>query len=87
MDTIRRFLDHLRDERGLSPRTREAYARDLEKFADEVGRIDAAMDHVDILHRDPWTQAGYVSPVVVRDRHNAGGVLQFPAHVSLVTAE
>ena len=42
MDSIPRFLDHLRDERGLSPRTREAYARDLEKFADEVGRLDAA---------------------------------------------
>ena len=42
MDLIPRFLDHLRDERGLSPRTREAYARDLEKFADEVGRLDAA---------------------------------------------
>ena len=32
MDLVARFLDHLRDERGLSPRTRSAYARDLALF-------------------------------------------------------
>ncbi len=30
------FLDHLRDERGLSPRTIEAYTRDLERLAAEL---------------------------------------------------
>jgi len=31
-DRTQQYLDHLRDERGLAERTREAYQRDLEKF-------------------------------------------------------
>lgn len=31
--TLERYLDHLRDERGLAKRTRQAYRRDLESFA------------------------------------------------------
>ena len=31
-----RFLDYLRDERGLSPRTRAAYQRDLQRLSDEL---------------------------------------------------
>ena len=31
-DRIQQYLDHLRDERGLSERTREAYSRDLAEF-------------------------------------------------------
>jgi integrase/recombinase XerC len=34
------FLDYLHHERGLSPRTREAYRRDLERFASELERLD-----------------------------------------------
>ena len=34
------FLTHLRDERGLSPRTRAAYRRDLERFAEELSQQD-----------------------------------------------
>jgi integrase/recombinase XerC len=30
------FLDYLTHERGLSPRTRDAYRRDLDRFADEL---------------------------------------------------
>lgn len=41
MDAIQRFIDYLRDERGLSPRTRDAYSRDLEKFRAEFGRPDS----------------------------------------------
>jgi integrase/recombinase XerC len=32
----KQFLDYLRDERGLSPRTRKAYSRDLSAFFDEL---------------------------------------------------
>ena len=44
------FLTHLRDERGLSPRTRAAYRRDLERFAEElsqqdIGRPEQAGEH------------------------------------------
>jgi len=38
MDLVARFLEHLRDERGLSPRTRSAYARDLALFSSETGQ-------------------------------------------------
>jgi integrase/recombinase XerC len=34
------FLDFLRTERGLSPRTRSAYRRDLESFSEELARLD-----------------------------------------------
>jgi integrase/recombinase XerC len=34
------FLTHLRDERGLSLRTRAAYRRDLERFSDELHQQD-----------------------------------------------
>jgi integrase/recombinase XerC len=40
-----RFLDYLRDERGLSPRTQAAYRRDLQRLSDELeqrGIDDAA---------------------------------------------
>lgn len=37
------FLDYLRDERGLSPRTREAYRRDLNLYAIELERLE--IDH------------------------------------------
>jgi integrase/recombinase XerC len=33
-----KFLTHLRDERGLSPRTRAAYRRDLEQFSAELNQ-------------------------------------------------
>ena len=36
MNHSRRFLDYLRNERGLSPRTRTAYDRDLSLFSDEL---------------------------------------------------
>lgn len=35
-DEVHQFLDHLADERQLSPRTVTAYRRDLERFADEL---------------------------------------------------
>ena len=34
------FLDSLRAERGLSPRTQSAYRRDLESFSDELARLE-----------------------------------------------
>jgi integrase/recombinase XerC len=34
-----RFLDYLRSERGLSPRTQAAYRRDLKSFSDELARL------------------------------------------------
>jgi integrase/recombinase XerC len=34
------FLDSLRDERGLSPRTVAAYRRDLERFSEELSDQD-----------------------------------------------
>ena len=38
MDRQAQFLHYLHTERGLSPRTREAYKRDLDLFADELER-------------------------------------------------
>lgn len=35
---LERFLAHLENERGLSPRTIAAYRRDLRQFSDELGR-------------------------------------------------
>jgi integrase/recombinase XerC len=35
-----RFLDHLKGERALSPRTESAYRRDLERFSEELARLD-----------------------------------------------
>lgn len=46
MDLVARFLDHLRDERGLSPRTRSAYARDLALFSADTGQPDAGPDSI-----------------------------------------
>jgi integrase/recombinase XerC len=48
--SIRSYLDHLRDERGLAERTREAYQRDLELFAnllaeDHMDRPQAVREH------------------------------------------
>jgi integrase/recombinase XerC len=40
MDGLDAFIDYLHTERGLSPRTRDAYRRDLERFAAELERID-----------------------------------------------
>ena len=34
------FLEYLRDERGLSPRTRSAYRRDLDLYAAELVRLE-----------------------------------------------
>ena len=34
------FLQYLGGERGLSPRTEAAYRRDLERFSEELGRLD-----------------------------------------------
>jgi integrase/recombinase XerC len=43
----RQFLDHLRNERGLSPRTVDAYARDLKQLLGELERREiAAPDRV-----------------------------------------
>ncbi len=39
MQLQQRFLDYLSHERGLSPRTRSAYQRDLDLFADELTRL------------------------------------------------
>ena len=40
MKNQQRFLDYLHTERGLSPRTRDAYHRDLDLYARELVRID-----------------------------------------------
>jgi len=36
------FLEYLRSERALSPRTQSAYRRDLERFCEELARLDIA---------------------------------------------
>ena len=40
MQRQRQFLDYLHHERGLSPRTRAAYKRDLDQYADELKYLD-----------------------------------------------
>lgn len=47
---VDQFLDFVSLERGLSPRTREAYASDLHRFAAHVGR--KGIDSVNALRRD-----------------------------------
>lgn len=42
MNSQQAFLDYLRNERGLSPRTRAAYKRDLDSYAAELDRLDLA---------------------------------------------
>jgi integrase/recombinase XerC len=42
MDHQAQFLHYLHTERGLSPRTREAYKRDLDLFAEELERIEVS---------------------------------------------
>ncbi|MBT8049461.1 MAG: tyrosine recombinase XerC [Xanthomonadales bacterium] len=39
MRQVTKFLDYLHHERGLSPRTRAAYQRDLDLFGQELGRL------------------------------------------------
>ncbi|MDH3926243.1 MAG: site-specific integrase, partial [Xanthomonadales bacterium] len=40
MQRQRQFLDYLHHERGLSPRTRSAYRRDLALFSEELKRLE-----------------------------------------------
>jgi integrase/recombinase XerC len=40
MQRQRQFLDYLHHERGLSPRTRSAYQRDLALFSEELKRLE-----------------------------------------------
>jgi len=40
MDYQQQFLNYLHHERGLSPRTRAAYQRDLDRFSAELERLD-----------------------------------------------
>ncbi|NCF62307.1 MAG: tyrosine recombinase XerC [Gammaproteobacteria bacterium] len=40
MSRQQQFLDYLHHERGLSPRTRTAYERDLGKFYEELSRLE-----------------------------------------------
>src|ERR1700678_3419179 len=40
---VREYLGYLRVEKGMRPATCEAYARDLEQFAEQVGRRDALL--------------------------------------------
>jgi integrase/recombinase XerC len=42
MDQQAQFLHYLHTERGLSPRTREAYKRDLDLFAEELERTQVS---------------------------------------------
>jgi integrase/recombinase XerC len=42
MSRQQQFLDYLHHERGLSPRTRSAYKRDLDEFSKELARNDIA---------------------------------------------
>jgi integrase/recombinase XerD len=41
--TVREYLGYLRVEKGMRPATCEAYARDLEQFAEQVERRDALL--------------------------------------------
>ena len=40
---VREYMDYLRVEKGVRPTTCEAYARDLEQFAEQVERRDALL--------------------------------------------
>jgi len=40
MKQLQQFLDYLHHERGLSPRTRVAYQRDLKLFSEELSRLE-----------------------------------------------
>ena len=40
MKGLAEFIEHLEVERALSPRTRDAYRRDLDRFAFELERLD-----------------------------------------------
>lgn len=40
MQQLQKFLDYLHHERGLSPRTRAAYKRDLILFSEELDRLE-----------------------------------------------
>ena len=40
MQQLQAFLDYLHHERGLSPRTRTAYQRDLELFMQELESLE-----------------------------------------------
>ena len=56
------FLDHLRHERGLSPRTVAAYGRDLSSFLEFLDADSTALEHV----REPQVRAW------VAQRHRQG---------------
>ena len=40
MKGLAAFIEHLHSERGLSPRTRDAYRRDLERYSSELERLE-----------------------------------------------
>ena len=40
---VHEYMDYLRVEKGMRPATCEAYARDLEQFAEQVERRDALL--------------------------------------------
>src|SRR5690606_22457356 len=47
-DLIRRFVEHIAEERGLSPHTVTGYGRDLERFAQFLSRdfLDGPLDQI-----------------------------------------
>jgi len=46
------FADHLRRERGLSPRTIDTYCSVVEAFLDDLNRSGHALEHLSITHID-----------------------------------
>jgi integrase/recombinase XerC len=57
------FIDYLRNERGLSPRTQKAYRRDLDQLAEEMKRQDI---------EDPAAVTEHIIRGLIAKRHRQG---------------
>ena len=73
------FLQYLHTERGLSPRTREAYTRDLDLFSAELERLqiselnDVSEHAIELGLRDGWQLARRDLAATRRRRWSRGG--------------
>ncbi|MFN2598327.1 MAG: site-specific tyrosine recombinase XerD [Pyrinomonadaceae bacterium] len=68
IDLIKRYVDYLRVEKGLSPNTLESYARDLNKlenFAARLGKLPHSISRQDLIL---WLKAQAQEGVSARSR-------------------